>query len=127
MSAKMTPLPREASDVEFALTIGRRVREVAGALGSNAKLAALLETAPSQPTRWIKGTERPNSINARAIVDLDHVVARASLLWEPSVVTSWLYGQNAFLDGARPVDVVKLQGARPVIAALDEELAGGYA
>lgn len=79
--------------------IGQRVRGVADALGSN----------------------------ARAIVDLDHVVARAGLLWQPAVVTSWLYGHNAFLEGARPIDVVKLRGAAPVIEALDQELAGGYA
>lgn len=116
-----------AEELTFIVPIGRRVREVAGALGSNANLAALLEVSPSQPTRWIQGSERPNSLNARAIVDLDHVVARAALLWQPTVVTSWLYGHNAFLGGARPIDVVKLRGAAPVIEALDQELAGGYA
>lgn len=121
-----TKKPRAAGE-SSALPIEARVREVAGALGSNANLAALLEISPSQPTRWIQGTERPSPANARAIIDLDHVIARANLLWQPGVVTSWLYGSNAFLEGARPVDVVKLQGATPVIAALDQELAGGYA
>lgn len=118
---------RSGAESPSALPIEVRVREVASALGSNANLAALLEISPSQPTRWIQGTGRPNPANARAIVDLDHVIARANLLWHPSVVTSWLYGGNAFLEGARPVDVVKLRGAASVIAALDQELAGGYA
>lgn len=118
---------RPGAESAPTLSIEARVREVANALGSSANLAALLGISPSQPTRWLQGTERPSPANARAIVDLDHVIARANLLWQPSVVTSWLYGNNAFLEGARPVDVVKLQGATPVIAALDQELAGGYA
>lgn len=87
----------------------------------------MLEVSPSQPTRWIDGSERPNSENARVIVDLDHVVARAGLLWEPTVIGSWLNGSNAFLDGARPIDVLKTIGSGPVIDALDQELAGAYA
>lgn len=118
---------RTGADSASTLSIEARVREVANALGSSANLAALLDISPSQPTRWLQGREQPSPASARAIVDLDHVIARANLLWQPSVVTSWLYGNNAFLEGARPVDVVKLQGATPVIAALDQELAGGYA
>lgn len=104
-----------------------RAATVAGALGSRAKLASLLAVSTSQPTRWIDGTESPNLENARAIIDLDHVIARAGLLWKPSVITLWLSGRNSFLEGARPIDVIKTQGAVPVIEALDQELSGAYA
>ena len=109
------------------IQIEQRVSAVAAALGSKAKMATLLAVSPSQPTRWIEGSEKPNSENARTIVDLDHVIARAELLWKPSVISSWLIGSNAFLDGARPIDVLKTRGSSPVIDALDQELAGGYA
>ena len=109
------------------IQIGERADAVAIALGSKAQLASMLEVSPSQPTRWIDGSESPNSENARLIVDLDHVIARASLLWQPSVISSWLNGSNAFLGGARPIDVLRTTGSAPVIDALDQELAGGYA
>jgi hypothetical protein len=109
------------------LQIAQRAGAVAAALGSKSQLATLLAVSSSQPTRWIDGDEKLNSENARAIVDLDHVIARAGLLWKPSVVGVWLNGHNAFLDGARPIDVIKTHGSAPVIEALDQELAGGYA
>lgn len=110
-----------------SIVLADRASTVAAALGSKAQLAALLEVSPSQPTRWIDGSESPNSENARLIVDLDHVIARAGLLWKPTVIGAWLNGSNAFLDGARPIDVLRTTGSVPVIDALDQELAGGYA
>ncbi|MGA1829021.1 hypothetical protein [Microbacterium sp.] len=107
--------------------VGQRAATVAAALGSKSMLATFLSVSASQPTQWIKGVESPNPENARTIVDIDHVIARAGLLWSPSVVSAWLVGSNAFLDGARPIDVVKTRGAEPVIDALDQELAGAYA
>lgn len=110
------------------LNIPHRTETVAKALGSRANLARVLKVAASQPTRWISGDESPNSENTRAIIDLEHVVARARLLWgDDDTVNSWLTGRNAFLDGARPVDVIAMQGSRPVIDALDQETAGAFA
>ncbi len=118
---------KHAAKDDAEIVIGQRASAVAATLGSKAKLAALLSVAASQPTRWIDGAEKPNSENARAIVDLDYVIARAGLLWNPPVISAWLTGHNAFLDGARPIDVLKTVGSTPVIEALDQELAGGYA
>ncbi len=109
------------------MSIGWRTASVADALGSRSKLATLLAVSASQPTRWIDGDETPNLENARVIVDLDHVIARAGLVWKPAVTTAWLSGHNSFLGGARPIDVIKTEGAAAVIEALDQELAGAYA
>ncbi|WP_404473440.1 antitoxin Xre/MbcA/ParS toxin-binding domain-containing protein [Microbacterium aerolatum] len=111
-----------------ALNIQARTDAVAQALGSRAKLAQVLKVSASQPTRWISGDESPNSENTRAIVDLEHVVTRARLLWsDDETVSAWLNGRNAFLDGARPIDVIALEGSGPVIDALDQETAGVFA
>jgi len=126
---------RSAKTGQYVLTgatgrmtdVGQRAATVAAALGSKSMLASFLSVSASQPTQWIKGVETPNPENARTIVDIDHVIARAGLLWTPSVVSAWLVGSNAFLGGARPIDVVKTRGAEPVIDALDQELAGAYA
>jgi DNA-binding transcriptional regulator YdaS (Cro superfamily) len=90
-------------------------------LGGGTKVANLLGVSKSQPTRWRNGQEQPSPAKAREIVDLDHVVARASLLWEPEVVQAWLEGSNAYLQGARPIDVLQVRGVSEVLAALEAE------
>lgn len=88
--------------------------------------ASLLGVSKSQPSRWRSGAERPSPAKARELVDLDHVVARASLLWAPDVVHDWLEGPNPHLDGARPVDVVRVRGSAEVLSALDAEASGAF-
>ena len=41
------------------------------------------------------------------LVDLDHIIARLQLIWDEEVIGDWLEGTNAFLDGARPIDVLR--------------------
>lgn len=96
-------------------------------LGGGTNLASLLKVSKSQPTQWRKGTESPSPDVARTLVDLDHVVARASLLWDGESVRTWLTSSNVFLDGATPLDVLQVRGSRDVIDALDAEQAGSYA
>lgn len=55
------------------------------------------------------------------------VRARAEEIWPPSVVDDWLMGSNAFLSGARPIDVLKIDGSDVVLGALEVEESGGYA
>ncbi|TDX81552.1 uncharacterized protein DUF2384 [Rathayibacter sp. PhB151] len=110
-----------------AFELGARAATIADAVGGQTVLAKMLEVNKSQPSQWIKGLERPNPVNARAIVELDYVIARVKLLWAPSMVAPWLTGQNAFLDGARPIDVLRLEGSQRVIEALDAEASGVFA
>ncbi len=105
-----------------------RARSAAEALGSRARFADALGVPDSQCARWIEGEDRPNAENARAIVDLEYVVARARLLWsDDETVNLWLNGRNAFLGGARPIDVIMTRGVSPVVDALDQEMAGAFA
>jgi uncharacterized protein (DUF2384 family) len=97
------------------------------ALGSQAALANLLNVSTSQPSRWRTGQEAPSPQHARELVDLDHVMARATLLWAPKTALLWLTGSNSFLDGARPIDVLRTSGSAEVIQALDSEMAGSFA
>ena len=104
-----------------------RTSEVAEVLGGKSALARLLQVSPSQPTRWIDGSERPSTSNARTIVDLDFLIARASLVWDESVIPVWLNSPNAFLGGAKPLDSVKAHGFGPALDALDAEQSGAFA
>lgn len=99
---------------------------VAETIGRSA-LASLLGVSASQPTRWIAGDETPSLANAKHIQDLAYVVARGGLVWTRPALGIWLTSHNAFLGGARPLDVVLSDGSQPVVAALDQELSGAYA
>lgn len=99
---------------------------VVDVLGNN-QVAELLKVSKSQPSRWKSGEEVPGPRVASLLVDLDHVLARLLLSWDSAVAYDWLTGSNAFLDGARPIDVVFTRGTSEVIDALEAEASGAYA
>ena len=104
----------------------QRTEFVIAAVGSAANLAKLLNVSRSQPTRWRNGEEIPSPGVARALIDLDHVMARALLLFPQPVALDWLNSANSFLDGARPIDVLQTRGSTEVIQALDAVMAGAF-
>jgi len=57
--------------------------------------------------------------------DVAVVRDRLSAAWTNPVIDVWLTSANAHLDGARPRDVLALDGLAGVIEAIDVEVAGG--
>lgn len=110
----MTTATRSTNRAEFLIET----------LGGGTRLAELLGVNRSQPTRWRKGVEQPSPIHARLMIDLEHVLDRALLLWTPKVALSWLTGTNSYLEGARPIDVLLSRGSSEVLDALDATEAG---
>ena len=94
---------------------------------SGTRLAKLIGVSPSQTSRWASGTERPSPAAAPALIDLEHVYARARLVWGGDTARIWLESANAFLGGARPIDVLITEGPMRVLEALDAEMWGGAA
>lgn len=94
-------------------------------LGNN-RVANLLGVSRSQPSRWRTGKEGIGPENQRRLIDLDYVFGRLEQLFTPRQAEIWLTSMNAHL-GARPVDVLRLRGATPVIAAIDAEAEGAFA
>lgn len=97
------------------------------AFGGVSKLAEALGVSKSQPGRWRSGAERPGVTAARNLLDLDHVMGRASQVWRPDVAARWMGSSNAFLQGSRPIDVLLTRGPNDVINALDATLSGAFA
>jgi hypothetical protein len=97
------------------------------ALGTQSRVADLLEVSRSQPGKWSKGEESPSPERARELIDLDHVVARVVSWLGPEMTISWLNGSNAFLEGARPIDVLRARGSSEVVDAIDAEMSGAFA
>jgi len=101
------------------------VNRVVSALGSN-NVAGLLGVSRSQPSRWRTGEEQMSAVNRARIADLDHVLNRLlQILW-PEEASDWLTARNPHLGG-RPIDVLALRGAGPVIEAIDALGQGAYA
>lgn len=94
---------------------------------SRAQLARLIGVSPSQTSRWASGEERPGPAAAPVLIDLEHVYSRARLVWGGESARIWMESANAFLGGARPVDVLLTEGAARVLQTLDAEMWGGAA
>lgn len=104
----------------------QRVSNLVEFMGSQRRLAGLLDVAPSQVTRWLQGKDAPSPVVARRIADLDHVVALICQVWEPDVGRDWLATPNGHLDGATPARVVYQRGSTNVVAAIRAEAEGAY-
>lgn len=91
------------------------------------QLAKLIGVSASQTSRWASGEERPGPAAAPVLIDLEHVLARARLVWGGDSARIWMESANAFLNAARPLDVVRTDGPARVLEALDAEMWGGAA
>lgn len=94
---------------------------------SRAELARLVGVSASQTSRWASGEEWPGPAAAPALIDLEHVLARARLVWGGESARIWMESANAFLGGARPLDVLRTEGPARILEALDAEMWGGAA
>ena len=104
---------------------GERLDGLVRAVGNN-RVAELLQVSRSQPSRWRSGKEGIGPESTRKVLDLDHVLSRLAQLYPADVADTWLRSFNAHL-GARPIDVLMLRGAGPVVEAIDAEAEGAFA
>jgi len=99
---------------------------VIDALGTNAA-ARLLGVDRAQVSRWSSGAAPVRAEMGRRIVDLHDILTRILRVYEPEAAAQWLVGSEPLLGGARPMDVLVIEGAAPVIRAIDGVMQGAYA
>jgi len=99
---------------------------VVDALGTNAA-ARLLGADRAQVSRWSSGKEAIGSEMGRRIVDLHDILTRILRVYNRETAAMWLVGSEPLLGGARPIDVLAMEGAAPVVRAIDGIAAGAYA
>jgi uncharacterized protein (DUF2384 family) len=99
---------------------------VVDALGTNGA-ARLLGADRAQVSRWMARKESISEEMGRRIVDLHDVLTRILRVYTPQVAGMWLLGSEPLLGGARPIDVLVMEGAPPVIRAIDGIDAGAFA
>lgn len=104
-----------------------KVRSASAALGSQAKLATWVGVSRSQATRWAEGMTEPSAGAARAVTDLEFIIARARMVWDDSVIPDWLGGTNAFLEGATPLEMIREGRTSEVLDAITGDETGVYA
>ncbi len=90
-------------------------------------IAKLLDVAPGTVSNWKARRHAITSEYAKRIIDLHDVIVRALQVYQPKVAMDWLVGNEPFLNGARPVDVLVRRGAAPLIEALSAIEAGAFA
>ena len=81
-------------------------------------LAKLLDVEPGTVTNWKKRRHKISPEYARRVIDLHDVIVRALQVYQPQIAMDWLVGNEPFLNGARPIDVLVRRGAAPLIDAL---------
>ena len=93
---------------------------------SDAALAEAAGVSRSNVARWKKG-ERPSPENMEFLLALDLVVTMLSEYLHPRTVPKWLFGINAHLGHARPIDVLRLGRLSEVIRAIEADRQGAFA
>lgn len=104
-----------------------KVRSASAALGSQAKLADWAGVNRAQPGRWADGDTEPSANTARAVTDLEFIIARAGMVWDETVIPDWLNGNNAFLGGATPLEMIRQGRTSEVLDAITGDESGVYA
>ena len=96
------------------------------ALGTNAA-GRPLGADRALVSRWSSGKEPLSSEMSRRVVDLHDVLTRILRIYGREAAALWLTGSEPLLGGSRPIDVLALEGAAPVIRAIDGIARGAYA
>jgi len=120
------PASRSRTDPSAGvITPVAKLEGLVAAFGNN-RVAELLDVSRSQPSRWRSRREGISVENERRVVDLEYVLSRLLRVYPRRVAETWLVSHNAHL-GARPIDVLRLNGPVPVIEAVDAAEHGAYA
>jgi uncharacterized protein (DUF2384 family) len=99
---------------------------IVAALGTNAA-ARVLGVDRAQVSRWSGGTEPIGAEMGRRIVDLHDILTRILRVYGHEAAAMWLVGAEPLLGGTRPIDVLVIEGAAPVIRVIDGIMQGAYA
>ena len=111
--------PRAISDVSELLK--RMVRAY-----GQATIAGILGVDKSTVSLWARGKRAVSPPMRTRIIEVHDVLNRVHQVYNPALAARWLVGHEPKLGGARPLDVVAIQGASPVIDALDAIESGAY-
>jgi Protein of unknown function (DUF2384) len=89
-------------------------------------LSRLLDVGPGTVANWTSGHRTMSAEMIRRVIALHDIWTRALQIFQPATAARWLVGNEPLLEGQRPIDVLTVRGAAPVIEALDNIDVGAY-
>lgn len=95
-------------------------------LGSQAQVARALEVDRSRVSRWLT-EEEPDRENLIKLEAIEFVLSRLMLTYRRPTAVKWLFGVNAHLGDARPIDLLKRGRVSDVLRAIEAEETYAYA
>lgn len=95
-------------------------------MGSQAQVARALDVDRSRVSRWL-ADEEPDRENLLKLEAVEFVLSRLQLTYQRSTALKWLYGLNAHLGNARPIDLLARGRVSEVLRAIEADETGAYA
>jgi transcriptional regulator with XRE-family HTH domain len=95
-------------------------------MGSQAQVARALEVSPSRVSRWLRD-EEPDRDNLIKLEAVEFALSRLQATYQRPTALKWLYGFNAHLGGARPIDLLNRGRVSDVLRAIEADETGAYA
>ena len=95
-------------------------------MGSQAQVARALDVDRSRVSRWLADEEpdRDNLIKLQAVA---FVLSRLQLTYQRPTAMKWLFGFNAHLANARPIDLLSKGRVSDVLRAIEADETGAFA
>jgi hypothetical protein len=95
-------------------------------LGSQARVAQALDVDRSRVTRWL-ADEEPDADNLIKLESVEYVLSRLLRSYRRETALKWLFGFNAHLGDARPIDLLARGRTWEVVRAIEADETGAYA
>ena len=103
-----------------------KVSALVADVGSQARVADLLQVHRSRVGRWMRG-EEPDLVNRGKVDGVEYVLSLLTTHYRPETALKWLEGFNPHLGNRRPIDLLRAGRVAEVVEAVEADLTGAYA
>jgi hypothetical protein len=114
-AAKVRESPVYRKIVNDVRQLGLSAEEIGGITGVSER----------QVQNWVAGKSRPTGTKRDLLLELHYIVELLRDVYTPEGVEVWLHGRNRFLEGKRPIDLLKGGAFEPVLNEAERLGRGG--
>jgi hypothetical protein len=95
-------------------------------LGSQSRVAEALDVDRSRIGRWL-ADEEPDRDNLIRLEAVEFILSRLLFSYRRETALKWLFGFNAHLGDAQPIDLLRRGRVSDVLRAVEADETGAYA